>query len=586
MKKPFAPTPPESGFVLVLALVVLTLLFAAASGLYLNRQMWAFASTKQLDQTAMDVSTRADAQNWILQFRNEWQQTSDGILRLNTTPVSLASRSAFTNTGGGVFPPLDPYPTYPAIGSFVTMPERFDTSLARNPAPYVSGEPFWGTGSLVGALGVVFKREMDGAERANRFVVPDLTTGGGSHLRAWYSLDGALPLTTVFRVLPVSVFTLFVGAGPSGALDTIDLSPTVAPTDPGLESVGDPYTYGTAPTDYTVDQIGVGRIYVEGKIRSMGNIETGFPVVATEGFVTNGKSFTLYFPQLFGGGTTTATLSSDADFRNNRYSTYRGMMVTSSDSPTRLLRRGSTFDTTTTRWVGSTVTNLATSLGLGVQASITANVVTKTFTVWPSGYNALTTHLSWSGTGNELVFRPPSGYFATFATPPQSLAVYFTGTGASSYSLRLALPSPGVPFTVVVPSNPVIIEDGFNAANASTAQAAMLVAPTVYLAESSPGAQGAYQFFGTLITEAHDPMAPVLYKGAATPPQLEVQGSLVVWRRLAAAPTEPTVQARLLPQLNYLTGAWIPPLTPAVVDVRASSEGFRIYDLGAVEPNP
>lgn len=582
----------RSGFVLVLALIVLTLLFAAASGLYLNRQMWAFASTKQMDQTVMDVSSRADAQNWILQFRDVWQGTgtTDGTLNLTTSAVSLSGLSSSSITGGGSFQAVGPYPKYPDTLGTIVLPQRFDTSITSNPARYVSGEPFWGTRGIVGALGVLFRREMgDGyAERQNRFTAPNLTNGTGSKLRAWYSLDGALPLTMVFRVFPVTAFTLFVGYGSAAAPTLVDINST------WLGSDATNYTVGSAPTQYQVSSMGSGRIYVEGQLRLQSDIATGFPIVATDGFVPNAYTFTLNFPDAYAGGTggvtDDATWATDETFRNNRYSLYRGMMVTSSDAPARLLRRGSVFSDG--RWRGSRVVDLAGAMVSSATIAPAVQIVQISADVTKQGeagrgitctssasFSAadrmlIQTYFTWNATASELVFQPPAAYAS-----PESLVVSLIGTGNATYSVRAVVPQLTTPFTLVVPNHPLILQDGFNQGGLL---AAMVVSPKVCVANS--GAAGTKYIKGAVITEAYSPESPIYFSGANPAPLVELQGPLIIWHRLDADPGIVMVPLKLLPIRNYLSGVWVPPLTPAVADVRASSDGFRIYDIKAVEP--
>lgn len=578
---------PQQGFVLVLALVVLTLLFAAASGLYLNRQMWSFASVKQLDRVAMDVSSRADAQNWILQFRNTWQTAGEwgspqnGVLNLTSSPVALSGGSVITVPGGGNFTAVSPYPKYPDILGSLELPYIFSTAQASSPAPYISGEPFWGTRSAVGGLGVIFRREMNDStytERKDRFIRPD-STGSGSRLRAWFSLDGALPLTMVFRVLPVSVFTLFVGqGGEAGASDMVEL---------GSWLVSDTFPYSVG--DYSVSEVGVGRVYVEGKAKAVSEISTGFPMVATGGFVESSSGITLNFPIVFGGSSHRAVWADDPDFLDRRHSDFRGMLVTSSDSPARLLRRDLAF--ADGRWHCPDFSRLTTRMqNSGVGVTITATIAnyanldkglscSSDPSQLSSGDQAAfknPLYWAWDIPNKELVFTPPAGFIGGFSPSPGSLCVKFVGADKNDYTFRIALPDPGRDFTLLVPENPVVLQDGFNRAGT---RAAMVVSPRIYVDGSSP------EIRGVVITQGTFPNEAILYKGAGAAPNVLIQGALVLWRRLASVPAGSYVAPiSLNPVDNYLSGVWIPPLTPAVTDVRASSDGFRVYDIKAVEP--
>jgi hypothetical protein len=571
---------PQGGFVLVLALVILTLLFAAASGLYLNRQMWAFASTKQMDQTVMDVSTRTDAQNWVLQFRNAWQASADGLINLSNSPVPLSGGSLSSISGGGNFQAVSPYPKYPTSLGSLTIPNFFPTNGLSTPAPYVAGEPFWGTRSVIGALGVTFRREMGGGsytERDERFIVPNLTNNTGSHLRAWFSMDGALPLNMVFRVLPVTSFTLFVAGG--------QFNPPRVELGAWMNSLATSYTLGP----YSVSQIGQGRIYVENSVEASANVSSGFPIVATGGFLPSGFNFNLYFPTLLGGGTQAATWPNgdDAQFRAARYSTFRGFLVTSSDAPARLLRRGVVFNDN--RWGAAQVQALATNMVASTSIQITANVDAQTIgissdlTQFPISQHAAFTnplYWLWDVPNQELRFAPPAGFLAGFGTPPKSLAITLTGASAPNYSVRVRMANAGVPFTIVVPGNPLVLENGFNQDGTVPA---MLVAPRI---QFSAVASGPYRIRAAVVTEARVPRYPIVFKGASGNPipNVELQGPLIIWRQISGIVPGTPVGLTLTPVLNYLDGTWVPPLTPAVVDVRASTEGFKIYELGAVEP--
>lgn len=583
------------GFVLVLSLVVMTLVFAAASGLYLNRQMWAFSSTKQLDQAIMAVSARADAQNWVIQFRDAWQ--SNLTLNLATSPIALSGGSTVGLIGGGGgFTAALPYPQYPVSVGTLGLPFKFNTSMDIVPQVYVTGEPYWGLDSYLGAVDVLFRREMNDDDfivRRDRFTPPSApgpdSSRSGSHLRAWYSLDGALPVSMVFRVVPLSAFTLFVGAPMAGVSSDVPVSSA------WLKSGGVGYDHG----GYVVSDVGVGRLYVEGVMNAGSLITSGFPIGSTSGFsLTGGGSFELLFPSASGGGSQSASWTTEQEFRNNRYSIYRGMMVTSSDAPSRLLRHG--VAKSGGKWVpiplgtaDPNVPGYADRVGAFSAVSITANVVNHVlsatrdparFTGNMANFTALSSSggaWTWDVPNSQLIFSPPSSSWLNGFGNLDSLKVTFrngNGTLNTSYKLRVVCPNPGRPFTLVVPSNPLVLEAGFNYAGT---QASMLVAPDVYV-DDTPTSSGPYVIKGVLLTEAASADLPVYYAGSGTVPLVSLEGSLVVWRKTNRV-SGALAGFQVTPSLSYLQGTVVPPICPAAVDVRASSPGFKIYDVGAYE---
>jgi len=248
-----------AGFVLVLALVVLSLMFAAAAGLSLARQFWGFSSSKQVDRVLMEASIAADMALWFTVFRSQVQDAATSATTLTpNTPrggvdfappgvqsaveaslqnagLSWPSRAltvvgSMNSTASELFTPPSGvnYPEFPpGVGTWsfdlffrleaapaVISGGSLQDLSGSIPFPMASRDPFFGTYSRVHGMPLLFRREMNDSqygERVGRYG-EDTTK-----LRAWYSIDGAGNMGAGLRSFPLSQFTLF-SAQPSPTL--------------------------------------------------------------------------------------------------------------------------------------------------------------------------------------------------------------------------------------------------------------------------------------------------------------------------------------------------------------------------------
>ena len=587
----------RGGFALVLALVVLTFLFAAVGGLAVSRQMWGFTSTKQLDRSTLDLVTRADSSMWFSDFRTALQQ--DGTLDFAASPVLLDTPAEFDYGVSGhssLFDAVTPYPTYPTTVSSMAIPFLFDTSLTQATGMLGGFDPYWGLRSYVGGFGVQFSREMSESGR-------DLRVGrfdaGTTRLRAWMSVDGARQLLVGIRIFPVSVFTLFCAAPAAGVDSVVSLS------DSWLMSSGLPYSYGGMSTA----SVGMGRIYVEGMVQPSSALTWGLPAVATEGMVSGGGSLGFVFPDYLGGGTASGLSYDSITFLQARYAVCKGMLATGADIPQRLMRPGMVRGGDL-RWRAR---DFSDSAGLG--GALDNAVAAKVRVSVPSGVVSLVAYdasafnggvaaeralflSAWTVnmTTQEVIYSPPAGFYDGFlglgGKPPLSVSVEVVDAMSqplAGYKLRLRVPSVvGLSssavwqkLTVVSLSCPLVLEGGFNALGGDAGS--MLVSPMVYVSHPavfSPSAR--YAVNGVVVTEAYSPEEPFLSDGVYTN-TVDLVGSLVVWRRLAAAPGT-TLPVSLTPDVSYLSGAKLPVLVPAVSDLRVSNQDMSLYQIRAVEP--
>lgn len=391
----------QQGFALVLTLVVLTVLFAAGAGLALNRQMWSFMAQKQLDNSLVDAATRSDMRNWfggqdglrdVFQDKGVLDLDTDPVMMENTLPISRFefSVAAATNTvlildpadagdaefstqlrpneealfqprmEGGVMM----YPEYDASVGSIAMPTLFNVGALTNaaatnyPDESVIGEPFWGTASYKGSFGVVFNREMSEDERQMR---EGRTEDATTKLRAWNSIDAGRRGTVHVRVLPISTFTLF---SPYPGVDINDatipaptiIDPTwINPISVGLTNPTAQALQWAGSANWGTTNIGMGRIYVEGQLSSDSEVTVGLPIVATGGFQGGGSNmYNLTFPSYMPGPLKDATISTNlsaSNFWRTKMTTTHSMLVSSDESPARLLRPGVSIDPDTGRWV-------------------------------------------------------------------------------------------------------------------------------------------------------------------------------------------------------------------------------------------
>jgi hypothetical protein len=256
----------QGGFTLVLALVVLSVMFAAAAGLSLARQFWGFSASKHLDRVLMEASVAADMSLWFSVFRAQVQDSA--LVGASSYPnvdfgvastqqqaaTSMASKGLVwpskavsvvypitANATAPLFVPPDAS-KYPEFASGVStwhfdrlfrlepratwLPDSKQDLKGTVPYPMGAKDPYFGSYSRIHGMPLLFRREMEDKvykERMGRFVE------GETKLRAWYSIDGAGNLGAGIRSLPISQFTLFStqpygAAQGEGAKDPLILS--------------------------------------------------------------------------------------------------------------------------------------------------------------------------------------------------------------------------------------------------------------------------------------------------------------------------------------------------------------------------
>jgi len=326
----------QGGFVLVLALVVIGLMFAAAAGLSLARQSWGYSSIKELDRSLMEVSVAADSSLWFSGLRAQIQEkalfeglnkgldlSSSGqriesrMKEVTTAWPSLATAGMQADIGGGtnlsgVFTSGGgAYPEYPRTE------ENGETTWNFDPLFRIVGEsqslsdpmgvrdPYFGSYSYIQALTVLFRREMDDSlfsVRQNRFSEAE------SKLKAWYSVDGAGEVTVGVRSLSISQFTLFSTQPNGGDANLVHTAPLVLSMSPSAFGFNGA-TFGGAGALFELSykpkkpdsseeeeevydyhpgtgELGIGRVYIEGSASVRGTIPLGLPMVITgEGLV-------------------------------------------------------------------------------------------------------------------------------------------------------------------------------------------------------------------------------------------------------------------------------------------------------------
>jgi hypothetical protein len=587
----------RSGFVLVVALVFLTLFFAAASGLYLSREMWAFRATKQVDVSLAEMQARADASAWLVQVRSEVQSAplDDGALSFALPEASARSQCSFGTLDEGSSPygflAVSPYPELPPEADVVSVPLWFDLDQASYEVRQLPLDPYYSVFGSLGYVGALFRRELNESGRAlrqGRFAAE--TTS----VRAWASVDGALPAQLVWRVVPVSVFTLFVGSAPQGDLSAVGLGTW-------LQTSSSPYS----SAGYEVASCGVGRIYVEGPAVALAPISLSLPLVATGGIFADppsggasGGSYFLSFPDHLGGGYFSASPYTAAVFRQARLSLYRGLLVGPDDGPARLLRPGMELGADGVwRPLG-----LAFSGGLidhyhdVASVVVTADTDTQTLSLaydaaqFDGGVQAQVDAFlqlvadggAWSwDVAEELLFEPPLLFFDQFTKIPFTIAVEFVGGDADTYVLRVDLPSvdaltddPASRKLTLACGNTVRLSGGFNGAGSSLA--VMLVSPRVHVDTADPEVT----IRGVVLTEAPSVSNPFYIPvGATNIPTVNLVGSLVLWRRLDSSVPSGECPFNLAPAVDLLTGSVVPPSVPAMTDVRLGARGYRLYRI-------
>jgi hypothetical protein len=588
----------ERGFAMVAALVVMTVMFIAVGALSDTRQMWGFASTKQLDRSSAESPARADSATWFRSLRRSFLNAPYGLsanLYHSDASVSRLTNWVYvedppTTNNGEPFPAFLPnYPNWGTNPAFSLFTPRIYTPGTNDIVTYSKGpyDPYWGFNGYGRAFAVVFQREMPEAVRElrdGRFS-PDTT-----QLRAWMSMDAGLNTAVTVRHMPMSAFTFF--SVPATA------SPAIGPVSIGTNWIipsTNSYNFG----GYSVPQMGVGRIYVDGNVDFGSNaMVLGFPI-ATTGLFTNTTNVTFHFPTQLGGGSLTTNVTWDA-FMSDRLSPWGNMLATSMDAPQRLMTR---FAEGASPWRGLSVVSIASQYRVaGAQAQLFVSPGETNTTVSASyvpafysnnvGFgiftNVTATNSPWvvDYTNRTVTFRPQAGFLDVFTDPMNAIHFRLGGSNASLYTFIFDVPSVAALSTAperqrltLITGNPVVLEGGFN--QALTGWGAMLVAPRIQVRPPAGGASPVIG--GFVVTQASDPRFPFVYTDPATPP-VDIVGGLAAYR-VALAPEAQPLGVRLFPDPAYLSGQSVPPQVPAVTDIRLTGEDMRIYTMFATETN-
>jgi hypothetical protein len=591
---------PQQGFALVMVLVFMVLVFAAAAALFNTRQMWAFASQKQLDSTLMDIASTSDAKAWNLSLRDAVQAAGEIDLTQEFSignPSIVSSGSAYNQkiSGLGDFPPKAAYPAHGLAEDTYPLPVLIPITPFNEleSVRYGSKDHYYGAPSIVWGAGAHFEREMDDT-------VYDLREGRFSavttKLRAWQSIDGALPSRLVARSMPVSAFTYFVGRS-SEAGSTVTVGTSDSESGLNFIRLNSSYSMG----DFR-GMAGCGRIYVDGALNVNSTQEifrVGLPLVATDG-LTEGSVLQFAFPRHLGGGAS-PVLEVSSDFRRTNHATTRGLYLSNYDTPARFLSPTAVRDGS--RWVNGSLLSVIEAIAVVEPEYIVINVNNASVGVQPVEGEIYTPFSGFADAfrvdtdAKTILVSPFPGFFADGFSPLMRVKVI--GTDAEQYVIRISVPSVAdlfvtgtgnPPFTgykgfTFVSTNPVVLMGGLNGLSRNLP--AMIISPEVRV-ERWPTFENNFQVNGVIVTESGSAEAPIRYygddSGLVESPSLDIVGSLVVWRHTSVVPGGIPVPLTLQPSLVYLQGSALPIGVPAVTDVQLLTEGFWTFKPSAVTP--
>lgn len=599
------------GFAMVLALVVMTVMFVVVGSLSTTRQMWGFFSTKQLDKSNLEFPARADSENWFRLTRESL--LINGVVNapqhLGAAPSDGSIDSAAGNTASTVIyfhqDGQEPFPAVILDGALEDYPSYGDNSVSFGlPISYEIGtnpvtseavgpyDPYWGMTRYGGSYAVLFKREMPEdirQIRVDRF-------NNQTQLRAWMSIDAGLITRLRYRTMPMSAFTYYF-VTTDGATNN-----PVAITTNFISPLNVPYNHN----GYEVNSVGMGRIYVDGVINFntsgiTNNPVLGFPVVATRG-VRNLGTTTLHIPSFYdvdGGGTIVTNLNA-TNYWVNRYLALKGMILTSAESPQKLITRfannvppfnskafaaGILSEYNSTSQTAVRVT-LDTSTNTNVLAFGGANT-----NLFVSTAGQIQSLLSTNNPGmwsvdhsNRVVtLRPSLNYFTNFVLPPTSIHFSFNGTNADLYKLRLDVPSLNALGVTdaqrrlsIVTSNTVVVgAGGFNSDNSG--QGAMILSPRIEIDSSNTVNLGAYIVTRGVVGNALRPLYPM---DTNTPTNVihRITGGLSYTANTSFIPPR-TLGVQIVPSVGYLQGTIVPPAVPAVFDYRIAGQDLEVYQM-------
>lgn len=618
----------RGGFAMVLALVVMTIMFVVVGSLSTSRQMWGFFSTKQLDKSNIEFPAKADSENWFRLTRESLLINGEVTLTQHLReapsagPISVQDGGAastviyFHQNGEQPFPALiedangiDDYPTYG--GNNVSFSVPFTYNLGTNALTTArSGafDPYWGMRRYGGSYAVLFKREMPESIRqirADRFST-------ATQLRAWMSIDAGLITRLRYRIMPMSAFTLYV-TGTSAAPITARITTNfVSPLNLPYDYSGD----GDSQGRYQVNSVGMGRIYVDGRLNFATSGTTnspviGFPIVATHGFTNLGTS-TFHIPAAYGTAgnspTTIVTNLNQTNYWTHRYAELKGMLLTSSEAPQKLITR---FANNAAPFQSKNFTNGILSAYSSAQLTAvrvrldtdSTNNPLQFVSADPLRFNSSQSSLllstntpgMWSvdHASREVTLRPSANYFTNFTLPPSSIYFEFTGANAGLYKLRVDVPSLAALGTtdaqrrlsVVTPSTMVISQSGFNADNSGNG--AMLLSPRIEIDTTNASLNiGAYVVTRGNALSTLTPRPLFTFNPTNTPTTFvpTITGGLS-YTATTGGNILGSLNVRVLPSIGYLQGTTVPDAVPTVFDYRIARQDLEVYSMDAV-PNP
>ena len=626
----------QGGFAIVLALVVLSVLFAAAGGLALSRQTWGFSSVKQLDKALMESSVMGDSTLWFSKVRqvleNQFSQGQPLDFSSYSVQASLSptpsravsyvaekgkdddsedddsendSRDSQNDPGTPLFvvPEGQSYPEYPSNMGVWELPRFYQLpkgSSQENPFSFSFSDPFYGSSSLVYGFGVLFPREMDdkvNKARVGRFSKED------TQLRAWYSVDGAGVTMVGMRYMPLSQFTLFSTEDALGR--DLELSESF------LGNSSEPYSYDfNGEVAYAANRMGIGRVYVEGKARVVDSLCLGFPLVATGGYFSpqglplSGQP--LSFRVCYGSSDSTISYSNFSDYIKWK-GILGGFMVVSSDmSPCRLLRsfsesmgvnkyRNKDLASYAKDWNGY-------ALRLGIGKNSSGDDVLQILGGLNFSQSEETQILeSWllNNSTKTLRFSPGSAsiqpYYEGFRFSNAPLVVSVDKTVYDAgYDVSLNVPSVYALSEnsenrrlTVISSGPLRLEGDFNRDEPDKRDSGtMIVAPRLLV-------DGGSRISGIFVTETPDPRSPFL--SSVNRNVVTLRGGLIVWNRVSEflGWDSLSVPVTLVADAGYISGVRLPYSSrgidgswegpPIVVDTRVYQDSLELYKLKAVD---
>jgi hypothetical protein len=608
--KPLRGQGRHAGFAMVVALVIMTAVFVMVGSLATTRQMWGFFSTKQLDRSFVDLTTRADSANWFLQnrvtlLRNKQIQGVPILLtNLSFFPTPLPdpdhnpARLEDLQYAWGApsladvqpFPPVrSAYPDYDTNIFSLTMDYLFTprTNEVYLATPQGSYDPYFGITNYGQVFGVVFKREMDDGlreSRQNRFD-ENLT-----QLRAWASIDAALLTDVVVRRFPLSSFTLYAVSSASTSY-SVPVDSLISPLNAAYSHAG-----------YSVGNVGIGRVYIDGAANFNSNtITLGFPIVANRGFI-NTAGVNLFYPDYLGGGNRLVN-ASPSNYKKNRYFVYQGMLASSYDRPQRLI---SMHQRTNQPFLSKPITDIiqegyvdgvgSVAVKLELNTNDTNNVVT--LTANSSAFDgAIASQRARIESTNiwivdhdtkAVTLRITNGYFdsTNFTQAPTSILFRLVGTNAGLYTFSVDVPSVGAlssdpnrqKLSIVTPNPLTLGPNGFNSDFSGTGS--MLMSPDIRI----PGATGSSVNIGGVVATrqvgTNRIFTPVESLAGVN---VNIRGSLQLFsvNPNPGLSQNTTISTTVTPDINYLTANSIPPSTLTGLDFRIKGEEIRTYTMRA-----